>query len=94
MITETELDEIRNATANTMPATAYCKTVQELFDRLVSEHAAMREALRWRKQSDEPAPDAGCDYLYLQVDGVTGTARPGLLESTDHWLPIPPLNKE
>jgi len=56
------------------------------------EVAALKEQLRWRKQSEEPAPH-GVDVLNRFVDGgkvwvVNG--RGECVLACSEWLPVPP----
>jgi hypothetical protein len=94
MITEKEIDQIRIIVAGAGKIDE-TRPQFELLQQLAREHAAMREALRYREQSKEPAPPSVKVLCQLPgSDAMLLTLGYNLRDTTSHWLPIPPLNKE
>jgi hypothetical protein len=63
------------------------------LDEFIAEHAAMREQLRYRLQSEEKAP-IGTEVIE-RTNGGTVLIEPAKYVSPDsHWLPVPPLDKD
>jgi hypothetical protein len=64
-----------------------------IWTQIQLEHSAMREALRWRLQSAEPAPSD--DVLFICEPGHSPVTCMGRhVRAHEYWLPIPPLDKE
>jgi hypothetical protein len=94
VITQEQIDELKLVIAcagklnETLPQFA-------LLCQLISEHAAMREQLRWREQAKESASENESPIFAKRANGSNFVDYPGCGESECvFWLPIPPLNKE
>jgi hypothetical protein len=92
MITKEQIDEIKLVVAGAGKIDE-TRPQFKLLCQLAEEHAAMREALRYRAQWSERAPENEM-VIVRGKDGWSGIDRGCFISSNYFWLPIPPLNKE
>lgn len=69
-----------------------CKDLRSALQQLIAEHAAMREALRWRAFPDSE-PDENATVFYRraaeEIGDEVGSCFGGELNDGDEWLPVP-----